>query len=109
MHGRRTRGGEVFGDRWRRDRDALREKLLLCGHVGDIAAARETQVCLLIGREEAVTEPAEDIVDDRLRHPDLGIAGPAGRLEAHVTELLDKVRERNAVLEQERDARREGV
>src|SRR4029077_222916 len=59
--------------------------------------------------KEAIPQPAEDVVDDRLRETNLGIPGPAGRLETHVTELLDQVRERNAVLEQQRNARGERV
>src|SRR5438477_2154769 len=44
---------------------------------------------LLLGREEPLAEPAEDVVDDRLRGADVRVVRQAARLEAHVAELRD--------------------
>ena len=45
----------------------------------------------LAGLEVQVVQgqAAEDVVHDRLRHPDVGVVGEAGRLEAQVGELRD--------------------
>ena len=44
-------------------------------------------------------EPAEDVVDEARREPDVGIVGHARGLEAHVREHLDERLERHAVLQ----------
>src|SRR2546428_9898402 len=88
--------------------DAI-QKLELWRGIGDLSRPNEAERCPLRLGKEAVPQPAEDVVDDRLRETNLGIAGPTGWLEAHVTELFDKVRERDAVLEQQRNARGERV
>ena len=64
---------------------------------------------LVVGRQEARAEPAEDVVHDRLGDRDLRVAGEAGRLEADVRELVDQVPQRHAVLERDRDHRGERV
>src|SRR5207237_277218 len=48
-------------------------------------------------RHVAARQPAEDIINDRLRHRDVAILRPPHRLEAHVAEVAHKVRERHAV------------
>ena len=59
--------------------------------------------------DEAARDPAHDVVGHRFGEGDLRVAGDALRLEAHVAELAHEVFERHAVLEAERDRRREGV
>ena len=59
--------------------------------------------------EEADLDPAEDVIHDRLGVADLLVAGPAGGLEAGVSELLAEHAQRHAVLEGERHGGREGV
>ena len=57
----------------------------------------------LVAAEETDLDPAEDVIHDRLGEADVGVAGPAGGLEAGVGELLAEDAERDAVLEGERD------
>src|SRR5438270_8471986 len=112
----RGRGGRVavairrggFALRRRELHDTI-EQLLLGRRIGDLGRADKTKLRAVLLREEAIADPAEDVVDDRLRESDLRIAGPAGGLEAHVRELLDEMRQRDPVLERERDAETEGV
>src|SRR5664280_175169 len=54
-------------------------------------------------------QATEDIVHDRLRHPDVRVVSEAGRLEAQVGELLDEGLQRHAVLQADRDSDRECV
>src|SRR5438067_12488381 len=42
---------------------------------------------LLVDVEKLLAEPAEDVVDDRLRVADVGVVRPARRLEAEMREL----------------------
>ena len=63
----------------------------------------------VVADQEAAPEPAEDVVDDRLRDRDLAVAGEAGRLEPDVGELVHQVAERYAVLEGQADGGGERV
>src|SRR6185295_15857030 len=54
--------------------------------LGPQALGDDADLALLGLREELAREIAHDVVDDRLRHRDLRVAGEAGRLEAHVAE-----------------------
>src|SRR3982750_482625 len=54
---------------------------------------------LLVGGEELLAHPAEDVVDDRLGDPDVRVVRHPARLEAHVAELRDVHLERHAVLQ----------
>src|SRR5450631_2699251 len=69
----------------------------------------DSQVLLGIHIQEARGQPAHDVVGHRLRERDLRVAGNALGLEAHVAELPYKRLERHAVLQRDRDGRREGV
>jgi hypothetical protein len=60
---------------------------------------------LLPGKETQL-EPAEDVVHDRLGKADVGIAGPAARLEACVGELFAEQLQRDAMLQRDRDVAR---
>ena len=64
---------------------------------------------LRLGRQELRREPAEDVVDDRLREADLRVARHSRRLESHVAELVDERLQRDAVLQRVRDRLRERV
>src|SRR3954454_4600166 len=69
----------------------------------------DPRLLLLFDRQELLPEPAEDVVDDRLRGADVRVVREAARLEAHVAELRDVDLERDAVLESERDGDHERV
>ena len=70
---------------------------------------QDARLLLLVGRQELLAHPAEDVVDDRLRDADVGVVRHPRRLEAHVAELRDVHLERHAVLEAERDGDHERV
>lgn len=57
---------------------------------------------LLVTLKERVPEEPEDVVDDALGVRNVGVAGPAGGLEASVAELVDQGIERHTVLQGER-------
>ena len=59
--------------------------------------------------EKADLDPAEDVIHDGLGVADVGVAGPAGGLEAGVGELFAEDAQGHAVLEGERDGGGEGV
>src|SRR5579883_2961963 len=63
----------------------------------------------VIRRDEFSAEPAADVIDDRFRVADFGIAGVAGRLEAGVAEFIDERAQRNAVLQCDGGGQGEGV
>ena len=63
----------------------------------------------LMAGEEADLDPAEDVIHDGLGVADLGIAGPAGGLEAGVGELFAEHAQRHAVLQREADGGGEAV
>src|SRR2546427_737362 len=60
-----------------RERDDAVQELELCGGIGDLGRSDESERGAVALRQEAVAEPAENVVDDRLREADLGVAGPA--------------------------------
>ena len=64
---------------------------------------------LRFGREELRRHPPEDVVDDRLREPHLGVLGHPRRLEARVAELVHEHLQRHAVLQRVGNRLREGV
>src|SRR5688572_8523041 len=91
-------------------RDDLLHELELRGGIDhDLGRAHEAEHRLVLDGQESLPEPAEHVIDDRLGEADLRVAGPATRLETDVPELLHEVRERHAVLEQQGDARGEGI
>ena len=63
----------------------------------------------LLRLDEAVVQPAEDVIGDRLCEADLAITAPAAGLETRVRKLLAEDLQRNAVLQSERDLGCEGV
>src|SRR5439155_611634 len=69
----------------------------------------DPDLLLLVGCEELLAHPAEDVVDDRLRDADIRVVRLPARLEPHVRELRHVHLERHAVLEAERDRDHEGV
>src|SRR3990170_2900959 len=69
----------------------------------------DSRLLLLVGGEELLAHPAEDVVDDRLRDADVRVVRHPRGLEAHVAELRDVDLERDAVLESERDGDHERV
>src|SRR5438874_10332959 len=79
------------------------------GHPRLHLGREDPRLLLLLGREEPLAEPAEDVVDDRLRRPDVGVVRQSARLEAHVAELRDVDLGRYAVLEAHRDGEAERV
>ena len=58
---------------------------------------------LRLRRQELRRHPAEDVVDDRLGEPHVGVLGHARRLEARVAELVDQRLQRHAVLQRVAD------
>ena len=78
---------------------------------GGAGARRRSRCRAPTGLEGQVVQgqAAEDVVHDRLRHPDVGVVGEAGGLEAQVGELRDVGLQRDAVLQADRDRDREGV
>ncbi len=64
---------------------------------------------LLLSAEEAQVQPAEDVIHDGLGKADIGIAGPAAGLEAHVLEFFAEQAQRYAMLERDRDGEGEAV
>ena len=64
---------------------------------------------LLLAGEEAQLQPAEDVVHDRLGEADLGVVGPAARLEAGVREFLAQQLERHTMLQRDRHRQGEAV
>ena len=79
----------------------------------DLAGAdlggQDAELLLGVGVQEARGEPAHDVVGHRLRERDLRVRGDPFRLEAHVGELPHERLERHAVLQRDRDRRRERV
>src|SRR5437588_5887635 len=98
----RWRLGRLCGCRGLAVRVALCHPLL---HLG----REDSRLLLLLRRQEALAEPAEDVVDDRLRGADVGVVRQAARLEAHVTELRDVDLRRHSVLKTHRDGEAERV
>src|SRR5262249_16769650 len=78
---------------WRGDRPRTANRLVTLD---------ETDGRSLLAGEEARAEEPENVVDERLRHRDVGILGEARRLEAYVAELRDQDLERDAELERHR-------
>src|SRR5579871_237749 len=56
---------------------------------------------LLLARQEAQLQPAEDVIHDRLGVADIRVAAPAAGLEASMRELLAERLQRYAVLQRQ--------
>jgi site-specific DNA recombinase len=97
-----------FGRRFAGDGLALQRGVRL-RQAGSHLGRQDSDLLLVLGREELLAHPAEDVVDDRLRDSDVGVVRHPARLEAHVGELRDVDLERHAVLEAERDRDHERV
>ena len=78
-------------------------------HAGPHLGREDADLLLLVDGEELLAHPAEDVVDDRLGDPDVGVVRQPRRLEAHVGELRHVDLERHAVLETERHGDHERV
>ena len=76
---------------------------------GGMAVHSSRPVGLPEAGDELVAEPAEEVVDEALRHRNVGVLRVAPRLEAGVGELLHIHLERHAVLEAHRHRRAEGI
>ncbi len=59
--------------------------------------------------EKPLTQPAKQVIHDRLGVGQLLVSGPAARLEAYVTELADEERERNSMLQPGTDGNRDRI
>src|SRR4051794_27836792 len=83
------------------------------GRLGGLPRAdllgEDPELLLRVDVEEARRQPAHDVVGHRLGERDLRVGGDPLRVEAHVAELLDERLERHAVLQRDRDRRRERV
>ena len=91
-------------------RSGRRGRQLERGGVGRvILVGEEADVVAVFFLQEAQGQVPEDIVHDRLRHGDLFVTGEARRLEAGVDELVHQRRERDAVLQGQRDGGGEAV
>src|SRR5262249_46660377 len=97
------------GAAWRVSSRFHVERQLLGRRDGYLFAIVHAGAELGFRRQELRRHPAEDVVDDRLREADVGIARHPGRLEADVAELVDEILERDAVLQRVTDRLREGV
>src|SRR5262249_32010256 len=76
-----TRGGSL---------DRLRAAVrVLVGELRANLGGEDPRLLLLVDVEELLPEPAEDVVDERLRSADVRIVRGARRLEAKVRELRD--------------------
>src|SRR5215471_6707417 len=91
------------GAAWRVSSRFHVERQLLGRRDGYLFAIVHAGAELGFRRQELRRHPAEDVVDDRLREADVGIARHPGRLEADVAELVDEILERDAVLQRVTD------
>src|SRR4029077_17419339 len=64
-----------------------------------VLAANNADLVLVLDRQEVARHPAEDVVHDRLGDRGLLVFCEAGRVEAHMAELVDHELERDAELE----------
>ena len=77
--------------------------------IGSVFPDMDSHLELFFARQELGSQPAEDIVDDRLCVGHFRVAGMAGRFEADVGELVDEHPERDSVLESERNGGGKGI
>src|SRR4051794_17385546 len=128
IHGRRRRGEGLGAGGGRRRAGAgcaVAVAVAALRRAGRVAAVRrggglgrlarpdlrgeDAELLLRVDVEEARRQPAHDVVGHRLREWDLRVGGDPLGVEAHVAELLDERLERHAVLQRDRDRRRERV